>query len=414
MMTGYFLADFRANKIKTVALCLSLMCYFAAVTVAATLNRAIPEIAALPLKSIGVQTIVQKSGGIPSQMVGAIFPHSNGPIPEEQFEKLTQLPFVEEADRGLYFWYFDEAFFKAVLGVDTDRKIISGMLQKNIDKGTMRFGKGDVVIAKAFSDKRGLSVGDTLALGDRKFSISGVLMANVSGNIIPADIYMDIGDALAVVKSSAEMRKLYKLGDTPFGNVVLLRGDPGWQGEKDKVIAEIDKKLLIFSEKTFTKEILEQLGILSTAGKMLFLILGSILAVGFGLLTLFNLKSREREIATLRMIGWRIRDLKRQFIGENLILLGVSILAGSCFSVIGLFVLGQQTIGMELPWDISARPHFLPEENAIERVVSAKLPLHFDPLILGAVIAGFLLLFVAVSLLCFRRIKRINPHEFAS
>lgn len=414
MMTSYFLAYLRANRIKTVALCLSLACYFAAVTVAATLNLAIPEIASLPLKNIGVRTIVQKSGEIPSQMIGAIFPHSNGPIFEEQFDKLVKLPFIEEADRGLYFWYFDESFFKAALGVDTKRGIIYGILQKNIDQGALRIGQDRIVITKAFSEKRRLAVGDSLNLGDRKFQISGVLKANVTGNIIPADIYMDMGDALSVVKGSAEMQKIYKLGDKPFVNLVLLRSDPGWQGDKDKLITGIDKKFLVFSEKTFTREITQQLGIISAAGKVLFLILGGILAVGFALLTVFNLKSREGEIATLRMIGWRIKDLKRQFIGENLILLSASILLGSCLSFIGLLILGKQTISMELPWDISARPHFLPEENAIERVVSANLPLHFDPLILAVVTAGFLLLFMAVSLLAFRRLKRIKPYEFAS
>ena len=79
------------------------------------------------------------------------------------------------------------------------------------------------------------------------------------------------------------------------------------------------------------------------------------------------------------MIGWRIVDLKKQFISENLIILGVSILAGGLLSLAGLFLLGRQTISMELPWDISARPHFLPEENSIERVISAHLPVHFDP-----------------------------------
>jgi ABC-type antimicrobial peptide transport system permease subunit len=129
-------------------------------------------------------------------------------------------------------------------------------------------------------------------------------------------------------------------------------------------------------------------------------------------LTAFNLKSREREIAILRMIGWRIADLKKQFISENLITLGVAIFVGSGLSLAGLFMLARQTISMELPWDISARPHFLPEENSIERVISANLPVHFDPQIFLATAIAFLLLFLAVSLFSFRRIKRIKPLEF--
>lgn len=414
MMKAYSFAYFRANKIKTLALCLSLALYFALVVIAATLHRSIPEIARLPLKQIGVQTIVQKNGEIPAQMAGAIFPHSNGPVSTEQFSRLAALPFVEEADMGLYFWYFDAAFFKAGLGVDQKYKIFTGILEKNIDQGALQLGQNRIVITAAFSTKHGLTVGDTVILGDRTYTVSGILRPNISGNIIPADLYMGMNDALEVARDSVEMQKIYRLDDGEFGNVVLLRGDPAWQGDKEKLIKEVDEKLLIFSEKTFTREISEQLGIISSAGRLLFIILGGILTLSFGLLTIYNLKSREREIAILRMLGWRILDLKKQFIGENFILLCASILVGSGLTLVGLFLLSRQTVSMELPWDISARPHFLPEENSLERVISAPLPVHLDISIFVATAIGFLLLFLAVSLFCFRRIKKINPSEFTT
>jgi ABC-type lipoprotein release transport system permease subunit len=412
MMTAYFLAFFRANKGKTVALGLSLALYFALVVTAATLHRVIPEIAALPLKSIGVQTIVQKSGEIPGRMAGAIFPHANAPISGEQFGRLAGLPFVDAADMGLYFWYFDTAFFKAALGVDPQSKILLPLLVDNLDRGSLQLDRQRIVITAAFGAKHGLAVGDTVDLGDRHYSVSGVLRPNLTGNIIPADFYMGLADALAVVRDSEEMRQLYRLEAGDFGNVVLLRGDPGWQGDKEKLIREVADQLLVFSEKTFTREITEQLGIISTAGRLLVLLLGGLLVLAFGLLTIFNLKSREGEIAILRMLGWRLADLKKQFIGENLILLGFAMLFGSGLTLAGLFLLGRQTVSMELPWDISARPHFLPEENSIERVVSATLPVHFEPAIFAAAIGGFLLLFLAVSLLSFRRLGKIKPHEY--
>ena len=262
------------------------------------------------------------------------------------------------------------------------------------------------------SRKHNLSVGETVALGERVLTIIGILRPNISGNIIPADIYMAQADALEVVRSSTEMRKIYRFGDDNFGNVVLLRGNPDWQGDKDQIIMEVDKKLLVFSEKTFTKEISAQLGLISSAGRVLFLVLGVILVIAFGLLTVFNLKSREMEIAILRMIGWRTIDLKKQFISENLITLVAAILAGSALSLAGLILLGRQTINLELPWDISARPHFLPEENSIERIIYAHIPVHVDPQIFAGVAIGFLVLFIAVSLFSFRRIKRIKPFQF--
>jgi ABC-type antimicrobial peptide transport system permease subunit len=412
MMTEYFFSFIRANKIKSLLLCLSLAVYFALVTTAITMHQSIPEIASLPLQNIGVQTIVQKTGEIPGQMVGAIFPHSNAPISIDQFQQLQELPFVQEADIGLYFWYFDNQFFKAALGVDSGKSILKEVLKKNIASGSLDLGSERIVITASFSDKHNLLVGNSVAMGEGNFTVTGILRPNISGNIIPADIYMSQKDALAIVRGSAEMRKIYQLGDADFGNVVLLRGNPDWQGDKEKFILAVDKKFLVFSEKTFTKEISDQLGLISAAGRGLFLILGAILVIAFGLLTTFNLKSREREIAILRVIGWRITDLKKQFVYENLIILGVAILAGGFLGFVGLSILARQIIRMELPWDISARPHFLPDENSIERVISAHLPVHFDPQIFLIAAIGFLLLFLAISLISFHRIKRIKPLEF--
>lgn len=412
MMTQYFLSFIRANKIKSTVLCLSLAVYFALLTIAITLHQSIPEIARLPLQNIGVQTIVQKTGEIPSQMVGAIFPHSNAPISLEQFEQLKNLPFVEAADMGLYFWYFDNLFFKAALGFDPEKGILADILKKNITQGSFDLGHSKILITAALSNKYNLAVGETVTMGERTFFITGILRPNVSGNIIPADIYMAQADALLVVRDSVEMQRIYQLGNNNFGNVVLLRGNPDWEGDKAKVIMGLDKKFLTFSEKTFTREISDQLGLISAAGRVLFVILGAILIIAFGLLTVFNLKSREREIAILRMIGWRTIDLKKQFISENLITLVISLLAGSIFSLAGLFLLARQTISMELPWDISARPHFLPEENSIERVISTYLPVHFDPQIFFGAAIVFLVLFLTISLFSFHRIKKIKPFEF--
>ena len=410
MMIRYFIAFLHSNKMKSTLLYSILAIYFSLIIISATLHGAIPEIAQLPLQSIGVQTIVQKTGEIPEQMIGAIFPHSNAPISQEQFDHLAKLPFVEEADRGLFYWYFDHLFFKAVLGLDPDTGIIMNILRNNIDRGTFNLGKGRIIITSSFHSKNDLSVGETLTLGDTVFTISAILQPNVSGNIIPADIYMSQSEAMKVVRDSAEIEKIYDLGTGNFSNVVLLRASPDWIGDKEELIKKEDKKFLVFSEKTFTKEITDQLGIISSAGRLLFIVMGIILAIAFGLLTIFNIKSREQEIAILRMIGWRIVDLKKQFISENLIVLTIAIFVGSCLSLLGISLLGKQSISMELPWDISALPHFLPEENSIERVVSAELPIYFEPQLLLITTAGFILFMLAIMLLTFRKIKKIRPY----
>jgi putative ABC transport system permease protein len=117
---SYFISFCKANKIKVIILILSVAVYFSLSIVLATLNNALPEIASLPFQKIGVGVVVQKTGQIPSQMTGAIFPHSNGPIYENKLTKLSKLDFVQSQDSGLYFWYFGDQYFKTALGVKQD------------------------------------------------------------------------------------------------------------------------------------------------------------------------------------------------------------------------------------------------------------------------------------------------------
>jgi hypothetical protein len=409
MMKSYFKAFLMDNKVKVSLLVMSMAVYFALVAAAFTLERSIPEMAAVPFKGIGVQTIVQKEGEIPERMSGAIFPHSNAPIGDEEYRRLGALDFVQGVDRGLYFWYFDREDFKAVLGVEAGSAIFAAMLERNVLEGEFRLGGGDVLITSDFASKNGLAPGDTVALGEDRLLVSGVLRPNPSGNVIPADIYMDIEEAMGVARESVEMKALYEMGGGRFGNVVLLRTDPDSGADREGLVKEINARLIVFSEKTFTGEITEQLRMVSASGRAAFALMGFILAAAFGIMVAYNLKTREGEIAILRMIGWKVADLKRHFMGESFVMLLAALAVGNVLALIGLRALGGMKVSMELPWDISARPHFLPEENAIERVVTSNIPVHFDPVLVAALSAGFLLVFVAISWVLFGQLGNIKP-----
>ena len=411
MMKSYFYSFVRNNKIKVALLLLSLSLYFSLIAVSVTLDKSIPDIAAVPLKSIGVQTIVQKTGKIPEKMVGLIFPHSNAPISDDERAALTGLPFVEGHDSGLYFWAFDKRSFKAVLGVDHDSRIVADILKNNMLQGSFDISGIGVLVTADFAKKNSLSPGSQIDILGKVYIVRGILKPNMSGNIIPADIYMNIGQAATGARRSVEMQKLYALGEKPFSNVVLLRTNPAWTGDKEKAIKDINKELLVFSERTFTREIQDQLRLISASGRIMFLVLGTALLIAFCLLIMFNLKTREKEISVLRMLGWKIADLKRQFIGETLVLLAVSLVAGNLLALAGLGFLRTRTISMELPWDISAKPHFLPQENSIERIITAQIPIHIDWLSLVLLSAAFLGIFLAINYALFYRLRNIKPQE---
>ncbi|MBN1957536.1 MAG: ABC transporter permease [Desulfuromonadales bacterium] len=408
MMINYFMAFFRANRTKVLLLVASVASYFAIVALALSLERSVNDIATLPLQSIGVQTIVQKEGEIPEQMTGAVFPHSNAPISTEEYARLSGLDFVRATDRGLYFWYFGQERFIAALGVEPGSKIFADILAANLARGSFGFAGQQILVTQDFAAKTGVDVGDVVTIGQDRFPVGGVLKANLSGNIIPADIYMGIDDAVTLV-GSGQMPSLYHLTDDSYGNVVLLQSDPQSNLDKEKPIKEINAKLLVFSEKTFTREIKQQLKIVSSAGKAVFAVIGLLLVTAFGLMVSYNLKTREKDIALLRILSWTLRDLKKQFLGETLLLFTGAILLGNLLVFAGIYALSGLTVSMELPWDISARPHFLPAENAIERIITSTIPLAYDPFLAFGVTLGFLLIFLSISLVLLRRLKKMKP-----
>jgi len=411
MMISYFLAYCRRNQAKIAILIISISAYFALLVTVVAVSRSLPAIAGLPFAKIGVETIVQKNGQIPAQMVGPVLPHSNGPIYADETAKLRALPFVQGSDDGLYFWFFDDHYFKSVLGVEPGG-IMYGLLKNNVEEGELALGATDALITRSFAQKNGLKLGDAVLLGQDKFQVKGIIRSNVSGNIIPADVYLSLPAARAIVGASAEAQKLYGFGDRAFVNVVILKSDPKWQGDKEALIKKMDPDYLVFSEKTFTQEAVDQLRVISSFGGAALALLGALLVIAFGLLNAYALKTRQPEIAVLRIIGWSMRDLKRQFLAESLIFLSAALLLGNALALVGLRIAAAQKIRLELPWEISAMPHFLPQENAIARTIETTIPVNYDWKLFAFATLAFLAVFAVVNLLVFRRLKNIKPAAY--
>lgn len=413
MFLSYTLSFLKNNKVKLAILLLSISLYFAFVAVVIALNRSIPAIVSLPFSKIGAETIVQKSGQIPDKMEGAIFPHSNGPIYTDELERLEKLPFVQKSDNGLYFWFFEPNRFEDVLGVNENGKILPDILEANILQGNYTLDGNNILITQDFAQKNNLTLGNSITIDNHQFSISGIVPANSSGDIVPADIYMNMPNSLMLAKNSQEMQKLFNFGDKDIVNVVLLKTDPQWQGNKESAVQGINKDLLVFGDKNFSEEIMNQLKIISSSGQILLAVLGIIILAAFILLTVYNIKSREKEIGILRIIGWDLKSLRKHFLEEWFLLMAFALVIGNIFAISGIYFISQQKVSMEIPWEISAKPHFLPTENNIARTVTAQIPVSVDWKMLFIL---SLIFFAAVAFVSYiilsNRIKRIKPARF--
>jgi len=412
MMLSYIYAYISSNKIKSFLMIFSLSIYFLAVSLAVTMSGSINEVAALPMKSIGAETVVQKSGKIPNQMSGAIFPHSNAPIYTDEIKKITAAPFVTGYDSALYFWYFDSSYFKSVLGVHLDKGIYAEILKHSLTGGVYPVDGKSVLVTEDFAQKNSLGLGSVVEMGGESFTVCGILRSQFNGNIAPADIYMDIRQAQAVAGNSVEMKTLYSISDTDFYNMVVLKTDPLWQGDRDEVIKSYGSNYLVFGEHSFKNEIKDQLVLMSSSASLAFTILGVLLAIGFSVMTYYGIKSRENEIALLRMLGWKFNALRNHFVGESMLTVVCSLLLGNVLYALSFLYLSGMKVTMELPWDISAKPHFLPSENNIERIITAPLPLNFDILSYLSINMGMAAACAVLTFLVLFRLKNIKPAEF--
>jgi len=412
MIFSYFISFCRGNKIKVAILISSVAVYFALTTVLATLNNTLPEVASLPFEKIGVGVVVQKTGQIPSSMTGAIFPHSNGPIYQDELSELSQLDFVQNSDHELYFWYFGDQYFKTALGLKTNSSLFSNLLKQNIKQGEFNLSQNNALITANFAQKNHLALGNKINFGDNVVTIAGILKSNLSGNIIPADVYVNLEKAQEIATHSVEMQRIYKFKSKNFVNVVTLSANPKWRGDKEREIKKLNKNYIVFSEKTFSEEVLEQIKLVSSLGKTMFIVLGILLLIIFSLLVGYNFKIREKEIATLRMIGWDFKDLKKQFISEGFLLLIIALILGNALAIGSLSILSHQKISMELPWEVSAKPHFMPQENAINRTVTTNLPIHFNLSTFAWISLVFLVIFGVVNYISFQKIKNIKPTKY--
>ncbi len=69
---------------------------------------------------------------------------------------------------------------------------------------------------------------------------------------------------------------------------------------------------------------------------------------------------RRRDLAILQAVGWTRPRIISQLSLETAVLSGVGGLLGLLLAWIGISVIGNVELAMELSWEISPSPHFLP------------------------------------------------------
>ena len=123
-----------------------------------------------------------------------------------------------------------------------------------------------------------------------------------------------------------------------------------------------------------------------------------------------TLWERRREVAVMRVVGWRKREITVQLWGETLAQALAGALVGLGLAALAAWLMTLTKVTVPVPWELSPSPHFLPGgAKAVAVVVS--LPAHLTPALvvwaLGLAVASA----TVVGLWLPGRIARVKPAE---
>jgi putative ABC transport system permease protein len=369
-------------------------------------STAYQKAVSLPFRNLGADLVVQRperrtmgSAKAPESMRGIRLPFSNQLLPSENLRKLASIEGVGAMASSLLLWEFDQGGFRTIMGVDLSQPSLGPVKVKEwLKEGRFPQQEGEAVLEKHYAKFHHTKLGEKIKIGDRDFTVVGLLEIKEGSQIASANIYLLLADA----------QKLFGEASKAVNVVYLRLKNPSFLGRVKTQIARQLNGVSVTSSDSF----LELMGGVS---KILdqFSLLISIIALG-GAISLIiktmlaNLVARSREIGILKAVGWTERDVQKELMGEAL----VQSLAGGVFGLmIGYgvsYLLGFVSIPVSTPWEINLLPALAKNaESAVSAAV--RLPVAVSAGLTAAALALSLLAGALASFFMGRRTARMKP-----
>jgi putative ABC transport system permease protein len=369
-------------------------------------STAYQKAVSLPFKNLGADLVVQRperrtmdSEQTPESMRGIRLPFSNQLLSPEDLRKLTSIDGVGAMATSLLLWEFDQGGFRTVMGVDLSQPSLGPVKVKEwIQEGRFPQREGEAVLEKHYAKFHHTKLGDRMKIGERDFTVVGLLEIKEGSQIASANIYLTLADA----------QNLYGEASKDVNVVYLRLKNPSLLTQ---VKAEIARRLSGVSV-TSSDSFLELMGGIS---KILdqFSLLISIIALG-GAISLIiktmlsNLVARSSEIGILKAVGWTERDVQKELMGEALL----QSLAGGIFGLIvgyGVsYLLGFASIPVTTPWEINLLPALAKSAESASSA-AVRLPVSVSLSLTAGALALSLLAGALASFFMGRRTARMKP-----
>jgi putative ABC transport system permease protein len=311
------------------------------------LGRAFANVATVPFRNLGAGLIVQRSATasvVPKEM-GIMLPFSAQPITPDELTRLAAEHGVTQAAGFVLLWNLGAGRFYSISGIPlgADAPALGpGRVREWLYAGRLPLaGKSEILVERHYGAFYRLEPGSSIDIGGKRFAVVGVAEIKEGSQIAASNFYMDIDQALA-------------LAGLPAGlvNQVFLKVADMAESERVKQsIASWLPRASIASPGTML-----QLfgGVSQTIGRFgpLAVAVGVAAALALSaMLVLGVIAERRRELAVLRVLGWRSAQVRRQLAVEMAVqgLLG-GLLA---LALIALGVALMSRVAISLPATLS-------------------------------------------------------------
>ncbi len=411
MNLRYMAKELYYQKRRTLTSNLGLSIGIALLIILNSLSLAYREASQVPLKEIGADITVQRTGDVPRELSGPVFPCSAVTIRNEEVQKIRKLPGIRGIGTGLLLWVFDPNRAWIVLGIEKENSLGPSLLRNSVTEGRfLEDGKPEAVVEQAYARQFGIKLNDIISVAGKRFPVVGFVDASRAAKIAVANLYLPLKDAEDLATSSKELQSVspFAPGDV---NLVFIKADQekitGLASQMKNILG---KKATVATPDSFLK-LLGSLFALSDKFTLAASLIAIIVAVLIAFKTMAgNIAERAREIGVLKSVGWTNRNVVSQLMSESVFQCFMAGILGLLIAFVASFGLSFMKVSIPIPWEMSPTPHFLPR-GGDQIFKTLLLPVHvpwnlaFFAILLSIVIGGM------TGGLLGRHIAKIKPSE---
>jgi len=411
MNLRYLKNELYYQKRRTLAAVIGLSIGIAILIILNALSMAYRRAARVPLQEIGADVTVQRSGDVPKDLTGAVFPCSAVTIRSQEVKKIETLPGVRGVGQAVLLWVFDPDRAWIVLGVEPHNTVGPSILRNSIIEGRfLKEGKPEGLVEVSYARQFGIKVGDTISVAKRDYPVVGLEDASRAAKIAVANVYLPLAEAQSLAASSKQVQSVSPF--TPADvNLVFIKADQqNIPALSSALRAMMGKRATIGTPDSFLK-LLGSLFALSDK----FTLAASLIAIFVAVLIAFktmagNITERTKEIGVLKAVGWINRNVVTQLLAESVVQCFMAGIVGLLIALVAAYGLSFVKVSIPIPWEMSPTPHFLPGGGdqifkILRLPVQVPWTLASFGILLSVVIGGL------TGALLGRNISKIKPSE---